>query len=91
MYLMLLLLCEYIMLTYCYKMLLLHDKKIHLNSNVIIACADMLDIVRFILTSRTVCCLYLYEFLSSSTVEIEDPSNIAGPVADFFKILSEHL
>ena len=66
-------------------------KKIIFSSNVVIVCADILDIVRFILTSRTVYCLYLYEFLSSSTVEIEDPSNIAGPVADFFKILSEHL
>ena len=51
------------MLSYCCKILLLHDKKIHLTSNVIMAYADMLDIVQFILTSRVVCCLYLYKFL----------------------------
>ena len=63
MYLMWWLLYGYIMLNYCYKMLLLHDKKIHLTSNVIMAYADMLDIVQFVLTSRLVCCLYLYKFL----------------------------
>lgn len=71
--------------------LILHDKKIIFPSNVVIVCADILHIVRFILTSGTVYCLYLYEFLSSSMAESVDPSNIAGPVADFFKILSEHL
>ena len=71
--------------------LISHDKKNYFPDNVVIICADILDIVRFILTSRTVYCLYLYEFLSSLIVESEDPSNIAGPVADFFKILSEHL
>ena len=73
------------------NLLILHDKEIYLTANVVIIYADILDIVRFILTSRTVYCLYLYEFLSSLIVESEDPSNIAGPVADFFKILSEHL
>lgn len=63
MYLMWWLLYGYIMLNYCYKILLLHDKKIHLTSNVIMAYADMFDIVQFILTSRVVCCLYLYKFL----------------------------
>ena len=51
------------MLRFCYKILLLHDKKNHLTSNVIMAYADMLDIVQFVLTSRVVCCLYLYKFL----------------------------
>ena len=73
------------------NLLILHDKEIYLTANVVIVCADILDIVLFILTSRTVYCLYLYEFLSSSMAESVDPSNIAGPVADFFKILSEHL
>ena len=73
------------------NLLILHDKEIYLTANVVIIYADILDIVRFILTSRTVYCLYLYEFLSGSTVKSEDTSNIADPVADFFKILSEHL
>ena len=73
------------------NLLILHNKEIYLTANVVIIYADILDIVRFILTSRTVYCLYLYEFLSGSTVESEDTSNIADPVADFFKILSEHL
>lgn len=63
MYLIWWLLSGYIMLRYCCKILLLHNKKIHLTSNVIMAYADMLHIVQFILTSRVVCCLYLYKFL----------------------------
>jgi len=63
MYLIWWLLFGYIMLRFCYKILLLHDKKIHLTSNVIMAYADTLDIVQFVLTSRVVCCLYLYKFL----------------------------
>ena len=63
MYLIWWLLFGYIMLMFCYKILLLHDKKINLTSNVIMAYADMLDIVQFVLTSRLVCCLYLYKFL----------------------------
>ncbi len=51
------------MLMFCYKILLSHDKKIHLTSNVIMAYADMLDIVQFVLTSRVVYCLFLYKFL----------------------------
>ena len=51
------------MLMFCCKILLLHDKKIHLTSNVIMSYADMVDIVQFVLTSRVVCCLYLYKFL----------------------------
>ena len=45
------------------NILLSHDKKIHLTSNVIMAYADMLDIVQFVLTSRVVYCLFLYKFL----------------------------
>ena len=77
------------MLNYCYKILLLHDKKIHLTSNVIMAYADMFDIVQFILTSRVVYCLYLYKFFSGSRAKRAASSNMFGSVSAFSIILSE--
>lgn len=41
---------------------MMNGKKNDFAANAVIVCADMLNVAQFMLTSRVVCCLYLYKF-----------------------------